>query len=94
MKRMADHIHQALNHQKDEIDRLGGIADALPIREEIDAVFRLATEIFGSQSEAALWLIAKPALSARPTPLEMLQTPQGCEIVTDRLYAIRYGFCA
>ena len=54
-------------------------------------VLAKATALFGSQEVAEDWL-TKPATALdRHTPLEMLDTPAGLEVVEDLLTRLDYG---
>lgn len=50
-----------------------------------------ATDVFGSQADAEAWL-NRPAMALeRRTPIELLATPAGAEMVEDLLTRIEYG---
>ena len=54
-------------------------------------VLAKATEVFGSQDEAETW-ISEPAMGlSQQTPLDLLQTPAGVELVTAFFTRIEHG---
>ncbi|NOX09499.1 MAG: DUF2384 domain-containing protein [Gammaproteobacteria bacterium] len=58
---------------------------------EIAKVLTLATEVFEERDSAIAWLKDDCLALGNVTPLSLLDTPQGNEIVIDELYAIEYG---
>lgn len=55
---------------------------------------RRATEVFGSQVEAELWL-GRPAIGLdRRRPIELLMTPVGTDLVKQHLTRLEYGVYA
>ena len=54
-------------------------------------VLARATDVFGAQSEAELWLV-RPAMGLdQRSPIELLASPAGAEVVEDFLTRIEYG---
>lgn len=58
---------------------------------EIAKVLTLATEVFEDHDNAITWLKDNCLALGNVTPLSLLDTPQGNEIVINELYAIEYG---
>ena len=53
-----------------------------------------ATDVFGSQAEAAQWL-ERPAIGLdQRRPIDLLGTPAGVELVEDHLHRLEYGVYA
>jgi putative toxin-antitoxin system antitoxin component (TIGR02293 family) len=50
-----------------------------------------ATEVFGSKARAEAWMVTPAMGLDRQRPIDLLQTVQGAEIVTDFLTRLEYG---
>lgn len=91
-------IGQLLDVSPRQMNRLGDedLLSAAASGRLIDAakVFAKTIEVFGDEKRASAWLREElPALGSK-TPLSLLDTPEGAEIIMEELLAIEYGHFA
>lgn len=82
-------LHKQLARERERLVEMEPIASGLG---NVDKdLLQFAIDTFGSESEAADWLLSRPFIMNGRCPLELLQTEAGRERVKHSLGCIRFG---
>lgn len=88
-------IGQLLDVSPRQLNRLGesDLLSAAASGRLIDAakVYAKTTEVFGDEGRASAWLREEIPALGNKTPLSLIDTPEGAEIIMEELLAIEYG---
>lgn len=91
-------IGQLLDVSPRQLNRLseGDLLSAASSGRLIDAakVFAKTIEVFGNESRASDWMREEVPALGNKSPLSLIDTPEGAEIVMEELLAIEYGHFA
>lgn len=91
-------INEALAAQlrvrRERLEKLEQAARSLSVGAEEQELFNMAINVFGSEQEAAQWLLDEPLIMDGLTPLELLFDPVGRERIRHSLNCLLYGMPA